>query len=264
MITMHVKKYGLMLAALWFVAGCGGTTGSNTPASAPQATSGSNNPAEIAKNIEKNKVSEATAKPAADESKPAAPEVKPEGVVPKDLGAGKQASAAPAPAADGVKLVPANWSEYQKAIVPTGGKKFTLVDAWATWCAPCKANFPHVVEMHEKYAAKGLQVISLSMDDMSDAKAVKEATEFLVSKKAVFTNLLMNEAQDVAFDKLGISAIPSVFLFDAAGKEVKRFTLEDPNNQFTYAQVEATIDALLAGKPLPEFKKEVKPAEKAK
>jgi len=37
---------------------------------------------------------------------------------------------------------------------------------------------------------------------------------------------------------------------------VKRFTLEDPNNLFTYEQVEKTIQALLDGKPLPEFKKE--------
>ena len=89
------------------------------------------------------------------------------------------------------------------------------------------------------------------MDDLSDARAVKEATEFLVSQKAVITNLIMNEPQDVAFDKLEISAIPSVFLFDSAGKEVHRFTLEDPNDQFTYAQVEKAVEALLAGKPIP-------------
>lgn len=172
-------------------------------------------------------------------------------VVPKDLGAGKPA----ATKVDGVKLVPAKWAEYQKLVVPGEGQRFTLVDAWATWCAPCKENFPHVVEMHEKYAVKGLKVVSLSLDDMSDAKAVKEATEFLVSKKALFTNLLMNEEPEFAFEKLDISAIPSVFIYDAKGKEVKRFTLEDPNNLFTYEQVEKTIQALLDGKPLPEFKK---------
>ena len=204
-----------------------------------------------------------SAKPSETSVVPTVAEVKPGSVVPIDLGAGRPASSAK-PSSEGVKLVPANWAEYVKHVVPEGGKKFTLVDAWATWCAPCKENFPHVVEMHEKYGSKGLQVISLSMDDLSDSKAVKEATDFLVSKKAVFKNLIMNEAQDVAFDKLAISAIPSVFIFDSNGKEIRRFTLEDPNNQFTYAQVEATIEALLAGKPLPEFKKESKPAEKAK
>jgi len=260
MVAKSIRLFGLIFTTLGLVAGCGGDKPeSKAPAAVPTATSGSNSPTEVAKNIEKTKPAEAPAKPAAE---PPAPEAKPAGgVVPKDLGASKPDATA---SADGVTLVPANWAEYQKAVVPTAGKKFTLVDAWATWCAPCKANFPHVVEMHEKYAGKGLQVISLSLDDLSDAKAVKEATEFLVSKKAVFKNLIMSESQDVAFDKLAISAIPSVFLFDSAGKEIRRFTLEDPNNQFTYEQVEATIQAMLAGKPLPEFKKPEKAAEKAK
>lgn len=249
-----------MLSTLCLFAGCGGENSeSKAPAAVPSASSGSNSPSEISKNIEKSSSTVTPAKPAAE---PPAPEAKPSGgVVPKDLSGSKPAAPA---SADGVTLVPANWAEYQKSVVPTGGRKFTLVDAWATWCAPCKANFPHVVEMHEKYADKGLQVVSLSLDDLSDAKAVKEATEFLVSKKAVFKNLIMSESQDVAFDKLAISAIPSVFLYDSAGKEIRRFTLEDPNNQFTYDQVEATIEAMLAGKPLPEFKKPEKPAEKAK
>jgi len=36
---------------------------------------------------------------------------------------------------------------------------------------------------------------------------------------------------------------------------VHRFTLEDPNDQFTYDQVEKAIEALLDGKPIPSFKK---------
>ncbi|MFM1801641.1 MAG: hypothetical protein RJA81_993, partial [Planctomycetota bacterium] len=169
--------------------------------------------------------------------------------------------------ADAVKLQPVKWADFQKLTVPGEGKKFTLVDAWATWCAPCKENFPHVVEMDEKYAAKGLKVISLSLDDPSDAAAVKEATAFLTSKKAHFTNLLLDEESDVSFDKLNIQAIPAVFLFDASGKEIKRFSLEDPNNLFTYDQVEQTIVAILDGKPLPEFKKPEsteKPKEESK
>ena len=194
---------------------------------------------------------------------PMVEQVKPAAVVPKDLGAGRPVTSTK-PSTESITLVPANWAEYLKHVVPAEGKKYTLVDAWATWCAPCKENFPHVVEMHEKYGSKGLQVISLSMDDLSDGKAVKEATEFLISKKAVFKNLILNEAQDVAFDKLAISAIPSVFLFDSSGKEVRRFTMEDPDNQFTYAQVEATIEAIVAGKPMPEFKKVPKSSAKSK
>lgn len=247
-----------LVAAIFAMSGCGIETTQQIPSAAsPTASSSSNAPAEIKSNIEKSVAAESA--PAGTEKEKTAPA--PESVAtaskpvePKALAAAAPSSAAPA-AVDGVKLVPAKWNEYIEFVKPKNGKKFTLVDAWATWCAPCKENFPHVVEMHEKYGPKGLQVISLSMDDMSDPKAVKEATEFLVSKKAVFTNLIMNESQDVAFDKLEISAIPSVFLFDAQGKEVHRFTLEDPNDQFTYDQVEKAIEALLDGKPIPSFKK---------
>ena len=47
-----------------------------------------------------------------------------------------------------------------------------------------------------------------------------------------------------------INAIPAVFLYGPDGKEVKRFTLDDPNNQFTYERSRRPSQALLDGKPL--------------
>ena len=67
-----------------------------------------------------------------------------------------------------------------------------------------------VVEMHRKYADKGLQVISLSLDDTSDPKAVEEARKFLLEKKATFLNVLLDEEFGVGFEKLEINAIPAV------------------------------------------------------
>jgi len=43
--------------------------------------------------------------------------------------------------------------------------KVILVDFWATWCAPCRAEIPQLARMQETYGPKGLQVIGLSMDD---------------------------------------------------------------------------------------------------
>ena len=63
-------------------------------------------------------------------------------------------------------------------------------------------------------------------------------------------------------EKLNISAIPAVFIFGPDGKELKRFTLDDPNHLFTYDEVEKTVVALLEGKPLPSEKDEKKPAPK--
>ncbi len=48
---------------------------------------------------------------------------------------------------------------------------------------------------------------------------------------------------------LNIGAIPAVFVYGPDGKEVKRFTMDDPNNQFTYDEVEKSVVALLDSKP---------------
>ena len=92
-------------------------------------------------------------------------------------------------------------------------------------------------------------MISLSLDDPTDKAAVAEAEKFLKSKKAAFTNVLLDENFGDGFEKLNINAIPAVFLFGPDGKEVKRFTMDDPNNQFTYDEVEKAIVALLDSKP---------------
>ncbi len=159
------------------------------------------------------------------------------------------------PAPDGgVELVAVTYDNMLARIAANKKAKYTLVDAWATWCGPCKENFPHVVEMHQKYAGKGLAVVSLSLDDRAKPKQVNEAREFLKEKKAVFTNFLLNEEIGDGFEKLNVNAIPAVFLFGPDGKEVKRFTMDDPENQFTYEEVEKAVAALLDGKPIPKSK----------
>jgi thiol-disulfide isomerase/thioredoxin len=147
-----------------------------------------------------------------------------------------------------VKLQRLNWKQFQDRLAQNKQFKYTLVDAWSTTCGPCKENFPHVMEMHRKFGPKGLSVVSLSLDDPSDAAAIAEAEKFLKEKKATFTNILLDEKFPEGFGKLSISAIPAVFLYGPDGKEVKRFTMDDPNNQFTYDEVEQAVAALLVGK----------------
>ncbi|WP_337176326.1 TlpA disulfide reductase family protein [Paludisphaera sp.] len=150
--------------------------------------------------------------------------------------------ALPGLAAEPIALQRLTWDQFQKHLAsPPEGTKFTVVDAWATTCGPCKENFPHLVEMHKKYASKGLAVVSLSIDDPEDAKAVADAEEFLREQKADFTNVLLEEEFGLGYEKLDIGAIPAVFLFGPDGKEVKRFTMDDPNNQFTYDEVEKDV-----------------------
>ncbi|MCE9560497.1 MAG: TlpA family protein disulfide reductase [Planctomycetes bacterium] len=99
--------------------------------------------------------------------------------------------------------------------------KVVLVDCWATWCPPCVASFPKLVEKHEKYANKGLAVISVSMDRPTEGAKV---IAFLQKHNATFTNLLlkMDEAAQVGlqekFDYM--NAIPHAVLFNKNGQRV--------------------------------------------
>lgn len=159
------------------------------------------------------------------------------------------AAAGPVDKPDEIKLVKVKYADLFKTIAANKSAKLTMVDAWATWCGPCKENFPHVVEMHAKYAKQGLAVASLCMDDVEKPKKVAEATAFLKQSKATFTNFLLDESNEDGFAMLKITAIPSVFLFGPDGKEVKRFTLDDPDKLFTYEQVEEFVKNYLEARP---------------
>jgi thiol-disulfide isomerase/thioredoxin len=107
----------------------------------------------------------------------------------------------------------------KRAIAGQKGK-VVFVNFWATWCAPCVAEFPDIVKLFQKYHAKGLEVIAVSFD--SDAPT---AIPFLDKQKADFINLLKSPNQDddvfmKGFDTDWQGALPASWLFDRNGKRV--------------------------------------------
>jgi thiol-disulfide isomerase/thioredoxin len=49
--------------------------------------------------------------------------------------------------------------------LPDTNGRVVLVDFWASWCAPCKASFPAFSRLHADYAARGLLIIAVSVDE---------------------------------------------------------------------------------------------------
>ncbi len=55
--------------------------------------------------------------------------------------------------------------------VPSLAGKVTLVDFWASWCAPCKASFPAMSKLYTDYESRGVQVVAVSIDEKPAAAA---------------------------------------------------------------------------------------------
>jgi thiol-disulfide isomerase/thioredoxin len=125
--------------------------------------------------------------------------------------------------------------------------KIVVVDVWATWCAPCIERFPHMVQLHDQYKDKGVQFVSMSVDDHEDKSAVEKARQFIIQQKADFPNYLMDENIMQAFDKLGVQGIPAVFLYDRTGKLRYDLNGDDPNRQATLQDVDDALGKLVAG-----------------
>ena len=54
--------------------------------------------------------------------------------------------------------------------------KLVLLDFWASWCTPCRAENPYMCYIYERYKSKGLEIVAFSVDDKEDAwkKAVEQ------------------------------------------------------------------------------------------
>lgn len=93
--------------------------------------------------------------------------------------------------------------------------KVVLLDFWATWCAPCREEIPHFVEMQEKYRASGLQIVGISVDD--EAAPVRQ---FYQQYKMNYP-VAMGDAK-LAGAYGGVLGLPIAFLIDRDGKIVKK------------------------------------------
>lgn len=95
---------------------------------------------------------------------------------------------------DGELLVDAGPEKLREVITSYSGEKAVLINVWATWCAPCIEEFPHIVKLHRAYEDR-LQVIFISAD-FPDARG--RALEFL-RKRDVDWTTYFKQGRDQAF-----------------------------------------------------------------
>jgi DsbE subfamily thiol:disulfide oxidoreductase len=94
--------------------------------------------------------------------------------------------------------------------------KVVILDFWATWCPPCRAEIPSFIELQKQYGNQGLAVIGLSLDE-SGATAVKK---FVDKTGMNYTVVMADQAVAKAYG--GVEAIPTTFVIDRQGHIINR------------------------------------------
>jgi len=100
-----------------------------------------------------------------------------------------------------------------------------LINFWATWCDPCREEFPDLVKIDADYGAKKLNFVAISLDDVSDLGTA--VPKFLKEMNASMPVVLLNvndpdpaiKMVDVAWD----GQLPATFLYDKDGQVVFKY-----------------------------------------
>ena len=111
--------------------------------------------------------------------------------------------------------------------------KLVLLNFWASWCGPCLEEMPRLSAWQRAYAAAGLQIIGVSMDDTA-APAKRLLARQPVDYPVVLGDAKLGETYG------GVLGLPMTFLIDRRGHIVARY-----KGEADLAQMEAKIKSLL-------------------
>jgi thiol-disulfide isomerase/thioredoxin len=121
--------------------------------------------------------------------------------------------------------------------LPETAGRVVLVDFWASWCAPCKASFPTYSRLQADYAARGLIVMAVGVDDSLSAYRGFEAR-----MKPAFTTLYDPRKDLVSL--VQVPTMPTSYLLDRRGRV--RFMHPGFHGDQTERELRKEIETLLA------------------
>jgi thiol-disulfide isomerase/thioredoxin len=151
------------------------------------------------------------------------------------------------PAPEGASLAPFDAVSAERLLgeVRRLGGKGTLVNAWASWCGPCKHELPMLEKLGTKYASSGIHLLLVSLDEAADRE---KAATFLKERKLQLTSYVAE--RPLGPFKEGLNPrwpgmLPASFLFDASGG-LRYFW----GGEAFEEEVTPVLDAFAAGRPI--------------
>ncbi len=120
--------------------------------------------------------------------------------------------------------------------------KVVLVNLWATWCVPCREEFPDLVRLEKAWSGRGLRVIGVSTDLAKDLPAIEK---FLAASTPDFKNYRKKSGGDdqvfiEAVDSKWGGELPFTVLYGRDGKKARTLS-----GKQSYADFERAVAALI-------------------
>jgi cytochrome c biogenesis protein CcmG, thiol:disulfide interchange protein DsbE len=155
------------------------------------------------------------------------------------------AAAPPEPPDAASNALPGITAEQLRASIRASGQKATLVNAWASWCGPCRRELPMLQALSANLKPQGVRIVLVSVDDVKDEP---KAASYLKDSGITLTSYLVTGS--IADFKAGINPswpgmLPASFLFDRAGNLVHFWGGEAFENE-----IAPVVEDFLAGKSI--------------